>query len=436
MGTMGQCLAAVAVLTVVVSCTGDTTEPRLSPASGEGDVPLELLSAARIQAPITQQELVMIGVPYAGRTATSAVVVYLTRDSRHSYAFQYRGGAWRRKHLVEVVRATSIHDSSETKTDGAGGYLSSIATFYDDVGTPFHNTVYINSLAVSGNYVVRSEFVTTLPMTAAFHNGTETHNDTTFVVAFSKWEWERVAPLTPTGSGSCTTATCTTAFVSGGSWRRANVVDALFSLTVIPPVIPSISGPTNIAFGGEYQWQAQASGGTGSYAYQWHVSYNNGASWTSAGAGGTLTMAVDTGTYNLQVRVTVTSGTKTGVAVHGVAVDARFNKLSLSSVTGPTSIEASGSYQWSASPSGGTGQYSYEWYYKTHMWYPKPQATSLCQTDWILISTDAVLSLYIDESEPDFYLSLRVLSGGQEASSGTAKIYPFEAEDPTCAERR
>ena len=291
--------------------------------------------------------------------------------------------------------------------------------------------VYINGLSTTGDYMVWREFATTLAYYAEFEAGTEEHNDTTFIVQFQEWDWSR--NVAPTGQGTCYTTYCYTMF-QDPAVHLANRVEAYFHLTVQPPVQVYITGPDSIKLAGQYQWIAHPSGGSGSYTYHWERRDDEG-SWYSAGTASTYVAVVDTGTLVINLRVVASSVGKSDTSTFQTPVDARESLLTLPPIGGPTSIESEGEYEWTAEPTGGTGQYSYAWYYKVHMWYPKPYPTALCEGDWLLVGTGDSYSQYVYEDEYDFYIKVVVSSGTQERED-SKKVYPFEEEDPICPERR
>jgi hypothetical protein len=361
-------------------------------------------------------------------------VSYLGRTTYQVYEFSLAHGAWQRGRLLESKAASPSGRSIDPRAgvDRAQGYLSSIATIFDYNFNAIDSMLYINDLNTTGNYMVPREFVTTLPYYVEFSAGTETHNDTTFIVQFTEWKWYRIN-LSPPGSGSCSTYYCYTYFSDSTGVHSANRVEAYFHLSVHPPVQVSISGEDTITLAGQYEWMASATGGSGSYTYQWERNDDEG--WYSAGTASTYTAVVDTGHYAFDLRVIASSVGKSDTATHHVTVEAPEYELTLPPIGGATSIESEGEYEWTAEPSGGTGQFSYEWYYKVHMWYPKPYPTTLCEADWELVGTDDSYSRYVYDDEFDFYIKVVVTSGTQEVYN-SKKVYPFDEEDPMCWERR
>lgn len=76
----------------------------------------------------------------------------------------------------------------------------------------------------------------------------------------------------------------------------------------------SISGPNSIPSEGSYTWIADVAGGTGSYSYQWEISYDGGGAWWNVGSGASHNEPYISGTESFELRVTVTSGTQTATS--------------------------------------------------------------------------------------------------------------------------
>jgi hypothetical protein len=241
--------------------------------------------------------------------------------------------------------------------------------------------------------------------------------------------------VSPTGQGGCGSTYCDTYFVDTAGVHLANRVEAYFHLTVQPPVQVYITGPDTIKLAGQYQWTAHPSGGSGNYTYQWQQWDDESDTWDSVGTASTYTAVADTGHYFIDLRVMASSAGRSDTATFQTRVDAPEYPLTLPPIGGPTSIETEGEYEWTAQPAGGTGQFSYAWYYKVHMWYPKPYPTALCEGDWLLVGTGDSYSQYIYEDEYDFYIKVVVSSGTQQLEN-SKRVYPFTEGDPLCPERR
>jgi subtilisin family serine protease len=72
-------------------------------------------------------------------------------------------------------------------------------------------------------------------------------------------------------------------------------------------------------------------------------------------------------------------------------------------INGLTTITTAGTHTWSAIASGGTGSYSYQWWY---MDLSAPPA-------WIPLGTEQTQDLYVDQNSPPFYIDVAVTSGSQ-----------------------
>ncbi len=102
--------------------------------------------------------------------------------------------------------------------------------------------------------------------------------------------------ITPVSTGT-TTLTVT----SNGKSATAQV-------NVVPQINVSISGPNTIWSEGSYGWDVSATGGTGTYTYQWYVDYAYGSYTEDAGTGSSAGLYVSGGTGPFAIRVIVTSG--------------------------------------------------------------------------------------------------------------------------------
>jgi hypothetical protein len=96
------------------------------------------------------------------------------------------------------------------------------------------------------------------------------------------------------------------------------LVDAAYALGLNPPVVAQIHGPTTITTPGAYTWSQTASGGTGSYTYQWwymDLSQGNSA-WMPLGTGPTQDQYVGPGSPPFYIDVEVRSGATTDECRH------------------------------------------------------------------------------------------------------------------------
>jgi serine protease AprX len=89
-------------------------------------------------------------------------------------------------------------------------------------------------------------------------------------------------------------------------WGRVDAENAIFAYSAV------LSGPTKITVPGNKSWSASVSpvgGGTGSYAYQWEESYNQGSTWIMKSTSQTYSTYVDaTDPPTWLLRLTITSG--------------------------------------------------------------------------------------------------------------------------------
>ncbi|HLM68453.1 MAG TPA: Ig-like domain-containing protein [Longimicrobium sp.] len=102
--------------------------------------------------------------------------------------------------------------------------------------------------------------------------------------------------ITPVSTGT-TTVTVT-----------SNGTSATAQVNVVPQINVSFYGPNTIWSEGSYGWDVSASGGTGSFTYQWYVDYAYGSYTEDAGTGTSAGLYVSGGTGPFAIRVIVTSG--------------------------------------------------------------------------------------------------------------------------------
>jgi subtilisin family serine protease len=136
------------------------------------------------------------------------------------------------------------------------------------------------------------------------------------------------------------------------------LVRALRSAT--PPAV-IITGPMSITSAGTYTWQANASGGNGTYTYAWEYRVQGSSTWTAVGTGSSYSRAVATTDAPFELRVTVASAGLTGSDTHLVGVTAPPTGTLAANITGPTSLTGGTSGTWNANATGGSGSYTYTW---------------------------------------------------------------------------
>ena len=97
-------------------------------------------------------------------------------------------------------------------------------------------------------------------------------------------------------------------------------------------------------------------------------------------------------------------------------------------ISGPTVIETSGEYTWTAEASGGDGNYTYDWYRRID----HQTLTCSYQTDWGHVGTGKTYSSYVSSSgDYDFRLKVEVQSANETASD-QIKVYPVYNDNLIC----
>ena len=153
---------------------------------------------------------------------------------------------------------------------------------------------------------------------------------------------------------------------------------SIFTVTVNAFLSLSISGNQNIASGQTPQMlRVSASGGTGSYTYQWHI--HNGTGWNSISSATQSTYSPGTLTTTTRYKVAVTSGSQSKEAECTVTVG---QELVLSGLAGQTIDHNTRPTALAVTAQGGyNNSYTYQWYQSTN------------GTNWTVIS-GATLSSY------------------------------------------
>ena len=128
-------------------------------------------------------------------------------------------------------------------------------------------------------------------------------------------------------------------------------------IPVPPELNASCTGsPSSPDINQQVTWAAQATGGTGSYAYSW--------TGTDGLSGSVQTILKSYATAGTKIgQVTVTSGTDSKTAECSVQVKTPPSSVPLSTVcsVNPSTIRIGESVDWSVTASGGTGSYAYSW---------------------------------------------------------------------------
>ena len=205
--------------------------------------------------------------------------------------------------------------------------------------------------------------------------------------------WQNVANNTPAGatySGNTGTSFSVVGIAGAGTYHYHCVVSAsgngcgdatsaMVTVTTVPH--PDLSQPLNatICSGGSTTLTTYASGGTGTYSFQWKYSATSGGSYTNVADGTPLGTSYSGGTSNA---LTVTgNGTEanedkfyicvlTSNTPAGAGCSATTTAITVTTVADPTLSQPSdatickgGATTLTTSPSNGTGNFNYQWQY-------------------------------------------------------------------------
>lgn len=95
-------------------------------------------------------------------------------------------------------------------------------------------------------------------------------------------------------------------------------IQSPFSCSQDPPgsFAVEINGPTQLSQPGTFMWQANASGGSGSFTYQWEIRYPEiGGGWGNLGTSKTQYVMVAEADGDIELRVSVLSGAESATDV-------------------------------------------------------------------------------------------------------------------------
>ncbi|HEX6371931.1 MAG TPA: S8 family serine peptidase [Longimicrobium sp.] len=163
-----------------------------------------------------------------------------------------------------------------------------------------------------------------------------------------------------------------------------------------PTIGANITGPSSISTPGTSTWQANASGGDGTFTYAWEYRVQGGT-WSTVGSGSSYSRAVATSDPDFELRVTVTSAGLTATDTH--LVDVIPTPPPVPTISGPTLVSA-GTHTWTASSTGGDGTFSYSWEYRVQ------------NGTWSAAGTGASYSRTVAAADPSFELRVTVTSAG------------------------
>ncbi|WMT49953.1 MAG: PKD domain-containing protein [Thermoplasmatales archaeon] len=302
------------------------------------------------------------------------------------YPAFYLEGDGNSNYFIRFVAITQYTPSMPTLTIGAG--VPAYTYQWYDNGTAVSgatNSTYTTSFSSSGSdsvYVVitdgagntaQSNTITetvnvdpSVTITSS-QNPTDVGNSITFTATVTggtspyTYAWYNSGTLE-----SSTSSTYTTSFSSSGTYvieviiKDANGNKAYYNFTETVNVDPSVSitssqNPTDV--GNSVTFTASASGGSGSYTYQWYYASNNTA--ISGATGYEYTRSFSTsGTYSFYVIIHDGNGN----AAQSSTLDETVNadpSVSISESPSPTDVGVSVTF--TSSASGGTGSYNYTW---------------------------------------------------------------------------
>ncbi|MEW5926603.1 MAG: S8 family peptidase [Gemmatimonadota bacterium] len=247
-------------------------------------------------------------------------------------------------------------------------------------------------------------------VTSAWY-GSDTQTNTIDGTSMASPHVAGVAALYLQGDPSATTTTVASAIINNATTGKVTSAGSyspnrlLYSLISAPPVAVTITGPASITSAGTYTWQANASGGNGSYTYAWEYRVQGGT-WSAAGTGSSYSRSVAMTDPSFELRVAVTSNGQTASDTHLVSVGLPPVAVTIS---GPNHLYEGEIGTWTANPSGGDGTYTYQWQFR-----------GVGSSTW---SNGATTKSYSRGGFRSFYLRVIVTSAGASATSAEHYVY-------------
>ncbi|HEX2209868.1 MAG TPA: S8 family serine peptidase [Longimicrobium sp.] len=207
---------------------------------------------------------------------------------------------------------------------------------------------------------------------------------------------------TPASVTSAIISNATTGVVTGAGTGSPNRL--LYSIfPTSQPVSTVITGPSSISTAGTYTWQANPGGGNGTYVICWEYRVAGGT-WQIVGSASSYSRTVSTSDPDFELRVAVTSLGVTVADTHLVDVIGGSVPAPTASISGPTSITATGTYTWQANAAGGNGSYAYTWEHRVQ------------GGAWSVVGAGSAYSRSVSTSDADFELRVTVTSAGLTGS--------------------
>src|SRR6056300_435995 len=225
---------------------------------------------------------------------------------------------------------SAISSSNSTTYDVPSGLTQT--TQYRRKVSDGSNTAYSNTLTVTVNALPT---VAVSPTSASITSG---NSQSLTASGATSYSWSPSTGLSATTGGTVTASpTTTTTYTVTGTDANGCVNTASSTITVGSSLTAgAIAGNTTICSGGDpaaFTSSSSASGGTGSYTYEWESSTNSGSTWSAISSSNSTTYDVPSGlTQTTQYRRKVSDGSNTAYS-NTLTVTVNANPTITSSVT-------------------------------------------------------------------------------------------------------
>ncbi|MEM9858213.1 MAG: RHS repeat-associated core domain-containing protein [Bacteroidota bacterium] len=318
------------------------------------------------------------------------------------------------------VNVSGGSHTSSSYTVSGGTIVSQSRTSVRVRWTSVGSSRYIRVNArVSGNYYLRTRYVTVnpqvVPLSAGSISGTKTicygasagtlSNSTSASggsgTLYYQWQYSTNNSSWTNISGA-TSSSYSPGNLTATRWYRRRAkrgsetkYTSSIKITVRADLNPGNTSGTQTIYcygssAGTLGNSASASGGTGSYSYQWQVSYNN-STWSniSGATGTTYSPDAITSTRWYRRRVYNSCGGYKYASPEKITVNPDLNAGSISGSTMICYNASAGTLGNTSTPSGGFGLYNIRWQYSTNnsTWYDIEGATDLTYSPGNLTAT-------------------------------------------------